>query len=91
MKFDPLKHHRQSIRLRGYDYSSPGVYFVTLCSYNRMLIFQNNEIKKILKMEWLNLLERFNNIRLDEFIIMPNHLHGIIRNPNRDKKRMYRI
>ena len=86
MKYDPTKHHRRSIRLPGYDYSSPGQYFVTICSNNRIDIFGEilddkmslNDAGKIVKTYWHELPAHFHNIRLDSFVIMPNHIHGII-------------
>jgi REP element-mobilizing transposase RayT len=79
-------HHRRSIRLKGFDYSSPGYYFITICTQNRECFFGRisqgmlklNEAGKMIEIEWKNLTKQFNYIRLDSFIIMPNHLHGII-------------
>ena len=86
MKFDPEKHHRRSIRLKGIDYSLPGAYFITICAQNRECILGGitdgkmclNEYGKIAKNEWLKTAEMRNNIELDEFVVMPNHVHGII-------------
>jgi putative transposase len=86
MQFNPFKHHRRSIRLRGYDYSSEGAYFVTICTHDRACLFGQvvegemvlNEIGKIAEQEWLNTPEKRPNVVLDEFIVMPNHVHGII-------------
>lgn len=78
MKYNPDIHNRRSIRLKGYDYSSPGAYFITICAYQRMLLFENEEIQKIINDEWFDLPNRFDNIKLDEYVIMPNHFHGII-------------
>lgn len=86
MKFNPEKHHRHSIRLKGYDYSRPGAYFVTICTQdrecffgdvidNRMILNQNGVIARKC---WFELLKIFNNIRLPDVVIMPNHIHGII-------------
>lgn len=80
------KYRIKSARRQGYDYSKSGFYFVTICTKNREIIFGDikNEknilspIGKIVKKEWLNTLKIRKNIRLDEFIIMPNHLHGIV-------------
>lgn len=85
MPFEPQVHHRRSIRLKGYDYSQTGAYFVTLVSCRRVSLFGNmqgdkivlSEMGKMVKRCWLNLPEIF-NIQLDEWVIMPNHLHGII-------------
>jgi putative transposase len=80
-------HNRRSIRLRGYDYSRPGYYFVTICIQDRnQKLFGNvvdgkmalNQIGEAVQFYWNGLTDHFNNIRLDEFVIMPNHFHGII-------------
>ncbi len=78
MKMTPRVHHRRSIRLKGYDYSQSGAYFVTICTHNRGLLFEEEEVKKILDKEWLNTGRIRQNVILDEFVVMPNHLHGII-------------
>ncbi|PIS15037.1 hypothetical protein COT63_02080 [Candidatus Shapirobacteria bacterium CG09_land_8_20_14_0_10_38_17] len=78
--------NRKRIRLKEYDYSLPGYYFVTICTQNRQYLFGNivnekmalNEMGKIINQYWQKLPEKFNNVLLDEYIIMPNHLHGII-------------
>jgi REP element-mobilizing transposase RayT len=80
------KYHRHSIRLKNYDYSSPGYYFVTICTYNRACLL--SEIKnskiiltplgKMVKSTWNDLPNHNSHIQLDELIIMPNHVHGII-------------
>ncbi len=86
MKYDPDVHHRRSIRLDGYDYSQTGCYFVTLCTFNRECQFgeimngamQLNEIGTIAAEEWTKTAEIRNGISLDKWVVMPNHLHGII-------------
>ena len=86
MPYDPLRHHRRSIRLRGYDYAQAGDYYVTLCVKewesllgailrNEMLL---SRIGEIVKECWEGIPEHFSNALLDEFVIMPNHMHGII-------------
>lgn len=87
MKYDPDIHHRRSIRLKGYDYSQPGLYFITICTQGRLRLY--GEIIKgemilndagIMVNKWWNELEcKYKNIELHEQIIMPNHLHGIIK------------
>jgi len=80
------EHHRRTTRLKGYDYSSDGAYFVTLCTHNRECIFGHiidgemhlNEYGDIIKMVWHGLTYHYKYVELDEFIIMPNHIHGII-------------
>ena len=86
MKYKPNKHHRRSIRLKGYDYSQAGLYFITLCCQDRKHFFgtiQNGEILlnkagKIVKKEWENTPSIRQNTALHEYIIMPNHFHAII-------------
>ena len=77
---------RRPIRLKGYDYSQPGLYFVTICCHNNICRFgkiENNEMNlnefgQIASNEWKKLPERYPNMVLDVFQIMPNHIHGII-------------
>jgi putative transposase len=86
MKYNPNIHHRRSIRLKGYDYSRAGAYFITICVKDRKCMFGNIENKKMILnefgmiayQEWEKLPERFTNMELDVFQIMPNHMHGII-------------
>jgi hypothetical protein len=71
--------HRRSIRLKGYDYSQSGAYFVTICTLNAELyFFTYPDLKGIVRQQWEKLPQRFTNLFLDEFTIMPNHIHGII-------------
>ena len=86
MQYNPDKHHRRSIRLQGYDYSQPGIYFITLCTQNRECLFGEilngemrlNEFGKIAHQCWLEMPHHFPHVQLDEFVIMPDHIHGII-------------
>jgi putative transposase len=88
MKYDLPIHHRRSVRLKGYDYTQPGAYFVTLCTYQREETFGElvegemrlNPSGEIVREEWLKTAQIRPNVKLheDEFVIMPNHLHGII-------------
>ncbi len=72
-------HHRRSIRLKNYDYSQNGSYFVTLCTLDRGSYFEEHEqLRHIIETQWRGLEERFFGVHLDEFVIMPNHFHGII-------------
>ena len=85
-KYNPLIHHRRSIRLKGYDYSQAGSYFITMCCDKRIHRFGKvengemilNEFGLVAYHEWAKLPERFPNFELDVFQIMPNHMHGII-------------
>ncbi len=72
-----MKHNRHSIRLRNYDYSVQGLYFMTLCAKDREIYFNRNDIKEMIENTWLELKNKYPNIDLDEFVIMPNHMHGI--------------
>jgi len=84
--YDPKKHHRRSIRLKGYDYSQPGWYFVTIVIQNREMLLGDvvdgemifNVFGKTINYQWQKLPEHFKNIRPDEYQTMPNHFHGII-------------
>jgi REP element-mobilizing transposase RayT len=88
MPYDRQKHHRRSIRLKGYDYAQAGAYFVTLVSYQRENYFgevvdgkvQLSPLGEIIREEWFRSTEIRKEIRLneDEFVIMPNHIHGIV-------------
>ena len=97
MKFDPEIHHRRSIRLANYDYSKAGFYFITLCTYQKQYLFGEiihdemklNQIGRVVKEELLKSLSIRKEIELDEWIIMPNHLHGIMVINHNDKKVMY--
>lgn len=79
MKFNPDIHHRRSIRLKNYDYSRDGAYFVTLCTFDRGCHFEQfGQLRRIVEAQWHSLPARFPGVVLDEFVIMPNHFHGII-------------
>jgi REP element-mobilizing transposase RayT len=85
-KYDPDKHHRRSIRLQGYDYTRSGAYFVTICIQDRTSRFGDvvddqmilNDAAQMVREEWERLPERFPTIELDHYVVMPNHIHGII-------------
>jgi REP element-mobilizing transposase RayT len=78
MNYDPQFHHRRSIRLPSYDYSQPGAYFITICTHDRELSLENEQVMEIVRSAWDALPARFARVTLDEFVIMPNHIHGII-------------
>jgi putative transposase len=86
MKYNPHLHHRRSIRLKGHDYTQAGEYFVTIRTHDRGNVLgriQNenlilSEIGTIVKQEWMKTPEVRSNVDLDEFVIMPNHVHGIL-------------
>jgi len=86
MVFKPEIHHRQSMRLTDYDYSLPGAYFITICTKNKENLFgivENNEIKlneygNIVKKCWYDLSGYYDKVMFDEYVVMPNHFHGIM-------------
>ena len=86
MKYYRNKYRINSLRLQGFDYSKDGAYFITICTRKREPFFgriikgklQESEISKICRSCWLDLPKHYNNCILDEFIIMPDHVHGII-------------
>ena len=93
MKYDPEKHHRRSIRLKGYDYSQAGAYFVTICTQHRECLFgvvENgrvvlNEAGKLIE-KWIGALaSKFPDIECNPFVVMPNHVHFIIHNVGTDR------
>lgn len=85
-KYNPDIHHRRSIRLKGYDYSQAGLYFVTICCQNKLHLFGKidngimvlNDAGKMFEKIWHEIPNNFENIHLHEYITMPNHIHGII-------------
>lgn len=85
-KFDPQKHHRRSIRLPNYDYSQSGAYYITIVTWHRECLFGDvvdgemvlSKFGLVAKQQWANLPNRFPNITLGAFVIMPNHIHGVI-------------
>jgi putative transposase len=86
MQYNKDIHRRRSIRLKDYDYSQTGAYFVTVCSWNKGCVFgdivdgalQMNECGQIVQDEWMKTVDVRTNVELDEFAVMPNHIHGII-------------
>jgi putative transposase len=82
----PNIHHRHSVRLQGYDYSKTGAYFITICTKDRECLFGDivngkmllNEAGKMIQMSWQDLLTRFDNMVIDESVVMPNHVHGLV-------------
>ena len=84
--YNPSVHHRRSIRLKGYDYSRAGLYFVTICLQNKQCLFGKitegemvlNDVGEIAFDEWKKTSDIRSNVLLDVFVIMPNHIHGII-------------
>jgi putative transposase len=85
MKYNPAVHHRRSIRLHGFDYAQAGAYFITICTQDRRCLFGEivdggmrlNDVGRIIAEQWGAIPRRFTNVELDEFVVMPNHVHGI--------------
>jgi len=85
-KYDPNKYNRKSTRLHGYDYTQAGAYFVTMVTYQRDFLFGEiveeemklNEFGKIADECWLAIPDHFDHVELGAYVIMPNHVHGII-------------
>ncbi|MBN2425786.1 MAG: transposase [Calditrichaceae bacterium] len=92
MTFNPEIHHRRSIRLKNYNYTQSGYYFITLCTKDRQHLFGEivngkmiyNTSGEIVHDEWLKTAEIRDSIELDESVVMPNHFHGIIKINNPD-------
>lgn len=86
MKFDPRKHHRRSIRLKGYDYSQAGAYFVTIVAWQRECLFGEavdggmvlNDFGEIVSEKWEWLESQYDYVELGQWVVMPNHFHGIL-------------
>jgi REP element-mobilizing transposase RayT len=85
-RYDPSRHHRRSIRLRGFDYARPGTYFVTICTRQRECLFGEviegtmilSDFGQVVHEEWhkTSLVRPY--VTLDAFVVMPNHVHGIL-------------
>jgi putative transposase len=86
MKYNPERHHRRSIRLKGYDYSQPGWYYITICTHKRVILFGDiiegemvcNNAGKMIESIWQEIPQYYQGIKIDYYQIMPNHFHGII-------------
>jgi len=98
--FNPNIHNRQSTRLKGYDYSKNGLYFITIITLDRMCLFGSidknedttqkmvlSEGGQIVHKFWFAIPEYFPNVLLHEFVVMPNHLHGIIELSNQNQEK----
>lgn len=87
VEYDPDTQHRRSVRFRGFDYARTGEYFLTLVAHHRQCLFgdivdgrmERTFLGEIVSSEWLKTPRIRPEIELDEWVIMPNHLHGIIR------------
>ena len=86
MRYNTEIHNRRSIRLKGYDYSQPGAYFITICTNNREHLFGRidngtmilNYAGIIAQICWIDISKHFPHAQIDQFVIMPDHVHGII-------------
>ncbi len=86
MKYNPDTHHRQSIRLSGYDYSQIGAYFITIITQDRINLFgeivdnemQLNDAGCMVIRWWEELNHKFPLVETSEYVVMPNHFHGIV-------------
>src|SRR3990167_909919 len=86
MNYDPDKHHRRSIRMRGYDYMQEGVYFITVCTQDQQCLFGEivdgeirlNDAGRMVQAVWEELSIHYPGVEGDGFVVMPNHFHGII-------------
>lgn len=86
MNYNPLVHNRQSIRLKGFDYGSEALYFITICTQDRIPLFGEmingemnlNDCGNMAEHCWMEIPVHFPHTKLHEFVIMPNHIHGII-------------
>ena len=86
---------RRSIRLKDYDYSQSGLYFITICTANNRCLFCNapadtlnhSHVGNIARDCWLEIPIHFKNVKLDEFVVMPNHIHGIIGLTDEEQRR----
>lgn len=86
IRHDRQNYHRRSVRLKGYDYSQSGAYFITIVTWQRLMLFgkiENGEMKlnrygDVVQKWWNDIPDHFPNVETGAFIIMPNHVHGII-------------
>ena len=86
MAYNPAIHHRRSIRLKGFDYSQPAVYFVTIYCYQRECLFGTilqdkivlSELGNIVREEWARSFKIRNELKPDAWVVMPNHFHGLL-------------
>ncbi|MBL0701246.1 MAG: hypothetical protein JJV92_10245 [Desulfosarcina sp.] len=86
MKYNPDIHHRRSIRLKGYDYSQAGLYFITICTKNRLCLFGKIKNGKMILNDsgqsaehcWMAIPHHYPKTQLHEYVVMPNHVHGIV-------------
>ena len=73
-----MTERRRTIRLPHYDYASPGAYFVTVSKHLRAYSFELEGVRQVLEQTWREIPRHFPNAATDEFVVMPNHVHGIV-------------
>jgi len=78
MRYRSELRDRQSYRLPSFDYRQAGAYFLTICTFGRACILEDHAIRLALERSWFSILRRVRGMRADEFVVMPNHVHGII-------------
>ncbi len=78
MRYDPDKHHRRSIRRPHWDYTSAGAYFVTIVTHGREMLFDDPVLRGVAETAWQDIPRHFPRVALGEWVVMPNHVHGII-------------
>jgi REP element-mobilizing transposase RayT len=93
------KYRIESTRLPNYNYSANGYYFVTICTHKKFCYFGNivdaqmqmSQVGKIAQKHWQDIPHHFNHVHIDEYVVMPNHVHGIIviNNPNNVETRNF--
>jgi REP element-mobilizing transposase RayT len=69
---------RRSNRLRGWDYRTPGAYFVTIATFNRERLFEDRSLRRIVERTWVSVVDENASIESGDFVVMPDHVHGII-------------
>ncbi len=92
MRYDPAVHHRRSLRLKGYNYADAGAYFVTICTRDKECLFGEvvdgemrlNRHGLIVREEWIRSAQIRTEVELDEYVVMPNHMHAIVMISRRD-------
>ena len=85
MRFGSATHHRRSIRLPTFDYRSAGAYFVTICTHERAIVFDDPPIRRAVELSLLSIGRYCRPASVDEFVVMPNHIHAIILISTRDR------
>jgi REP element-mobilizing transposase RayT len=86
MSYNREQHHRRSVRLPSHDYSTAGAYFITVCTWNRECLFgevvggemQLNEYGEVVRACWMSIPEHVPQTTVDVFVVMPNHVHGVV-------------